>query len=78
MIVKKWPERMSLTQGVQYLTAKNGGYRMYCEATLRRKVASGELVGQQMGKGKKIWIYRSELDRKILDLNNDNDDKEDT
>ena len=68
MTVKQWPDRMSLTQGAQYLTVKNNGHRMYCAATLRRKVAAGELVGQQMGKGKKVWVYKSELDHKILGL----------
>lgn len=66
MIVKQWPDRMSLAQGVQYLTAKNGGHKMYCEATLRRMIKEGKLEGQQISKGKKIWIYKSELDRKIL------------
>ena len=67
MSIQKWPERMSLKESEEYLTHKNGGHRLYCEMTLRRMFQDGKLDGKQMGKGKKIFIYKSELDLKLLD-----------
>ncbi len=64
---QKWPELMSLAQSEEYLTYKNGGHRLYCTMTIRRMFQRGELDGKQLGKGKKVFIYKSELDLKLLD-----------
>ena len=69
MNTQKWPNQMELKMSEQYLTEKNGGHRIYTAATLRRMFVAGEIKGIQAGKGKKIRLYRSELDLKILGRN---------
>ncbi len=64
---QKWPEQMTLKQSEEYLASRNNGHRIYCVATLRRMFVAGELNGKQLGKGKKIRLYKSELDLKLLD-----------
>ena len=63
---QKWPEQMSLKQSENYLTYKNGGHRLYSAMTIRRMFQRGELDGKQLGKGKKVFIFKSELDLKLL------------
>ena len=51
---------MSLKQSENYLTYKNGGHRLYSAMTIRRMFQRGELDGKQLGKGKKVFIFKSE------------------
>ncbi len=67
MVTQKWPELMSLNDSEKYLTYKNGGHRLYSAMTIRRMFQRGDLNGKQLGKGKKVFIYKSELDLKLLD-----------
>ena len=69
MSTQKWPNQMELNLSEQYLTAQNGGHRIYTAASLRRMFKAGELEGTQPGKRKKIRIYKKELDLKILGRN---------
>ena len=69
MNTQKWPNQIELKMTEQDLTEKNGGHGIYTAATLRRMYVAGEIKGVQAGKGKKIRLYRSELDLKILGKN---------
>lgn len=69
MVKQKWPELMPLDEALEYLTYKNGGHKLYCKMTLRRMFQSGKLAGKQVGKGCKIFIYKSELDLILLERN---------
>ncbi len=69
MVTQKWPELMSLDDSEKYLAYKNGGHKLYHKVTLRRMFQSRKLDGKQSGKGCKIFLYKSELDLKLLERN---------